>query len=456
MPTAHPRNIWKSSATLLLTIATVLLFTDANIVVNLHNGTQIEMEAYQIFYRGSPTQPLTEPLTSNVTTDPRLSDRHFLLFYQDTPLERLIVEAQQIGCVGVIYASSVNVVGGNLKYRTDDSYIASQVNITVVEVGFVQLGAGLGSELLKSLAAQELISNVTILPDEAENPWVPVISSGWIYVWSISIILFSAANIVLASLQLKKFYAFYGGCTQAIAIYVLIIEIISNTIRILACIDFFGSNYLYPEWLYVFLGELCIPFVIASFLLFTLYWHELMTSASVIVHPFIVKMKIPFFVISGFILAVQLIKTIVRSATLFAGFNLIIAAFYLASFLFIVIFYTITGIKLLKRMHKSKSLGRTTVKLTKSTIKVLISGGIIFIFVVLAILFATGIPFTPIGYVVTWYITYAVVNIASLMNILAFELPSRSSSSSQGTGSLKQTNSVVLEPSSILNPSSAS
>jgi hypothetical protein len=49
-----------------------------------------------------------------------------------------------------------------------------------------------------------------------------------------------------------------------------------------------------------------------------------MTSASVIVHPFIVKMKIPFFVISGFILAVQLIKTIVRSATLFAGFNLII------------------------------------------------------------------------------------------------------------------------------------
>lgn len=64
-------------------------------------------------------------------------------------------------------------------------------------------------------------------------------------------------------------------------------------------------------------------------------------------------------------------------------------------------------------MHKSKSLGRTTVKLTKvtyllvkytdpncankSTIKVLISGGIIFIFVVLAILFATGIPFTPIG-----------------------------------------------------------
>jgi hypothetical protein len=53
MPMAHPRNIWKSSATLLLTIATVLLFTDANIVVNLHNGTQIETEAYQIFYRGT-------------------------------------------------------------------------------------------------------------------------------------------------------------------------------------------------------------------------------------------------------------------------------------------------------------------------------------------------------------------------------------------------------------------
>jgi hypothetical protein len=38
-----------------------------------------------------------------------------------------------------------------------------------------------------------------------------------------------------------------------------------------------------------------------------------MTNASVVVHPFITKMRIPFFAISGFILAVQIVKTVVRN-----------------------------------------------------------------------------------------------------------------------------------------------
>jgi hypothetical protein len=96
--------------------------------------------------------------------------------------------------------------------------------------------------------------------------------------------LFSVDNIIMAVIQLNKFTQFYGGCTESMANWVLSIEIASNLIRIVADLDFFGSNFWYPDWAVIVLGEFCFPFVIASFLLFILYWHELMANESVIVH----------------------------------------------------------------------------------------------------------------------------------------------------------------------------
>ena len=136
-------------------------------------------------------------------------------------------------------------------------------------------------------------------------------------------------------------------------------------------------HLLYPEWFIVTFAELSIPFVAASFLLFPLYWHELMTVCSVIVHPFITKMRIPFFVISGFILLVQIFKAIARNLDLFKHTNIItgnltmkyihvfystnsclLGVFYVVTFIFIAIYYTITGIKLLQRLHKSHKIGK--------------------------------------------------------------------------------------------------
>lgn len=97
----------------------------------------------------------------------------------------------------------------------------------------------------------------------------------------------------------------------------------SYQVRIVAVIDFFGSNFWYPDWAVIMLGELCFPFVISSFLLFILYWHELMTNESIIVHPFIVKMKIPFFVISSFFLVLQVTKNTVQNLTTFTSINIV-------------------------------------------------------------------------------------------------------------------------------------
>lgn len=135
---------------------------------------------------------------------------------------------------------------------------------------------------------------------------------------------------------------------------------------------------MYPEWAVAMLMEMCFPFSLAAYLLFTLYWHEMMTNATVIVHPFITKMKIPFFVLSGLLISLQVIRIIIRSVTtLEFNFNIvtgtverhplipatinpfIVASVYMVVLVGLVIFYAITGGKILKRLSSSKKLGRT-------------------------------------------------------------------------------------------------
>jgi hypothetical protein len=76
------------------------------------------------------------------------------------------------------------------------------------------------------------------------------------------------------------------------------------------------------------LMEFSFPFALAAYLLFTLYWHEMMTNATVIVHPFITKMRIPFFVVSALLVSLQVIRTVIRSVTtLEFNFNIVTGTF---------------------------------------------------------------------------------------------------------------------------------
>ncbi len=85
----------------------------------------------------------------------------------------------------------------------------------------------------------------------------------------------------------------------------------------------FGNNQFYPHWLSTALGELSFPFVLSSLLLFILFWHEMMTSESVVVHPFIHKMRIPFYVVSGVVLALQIVRIVVFSLNVMDGSSFI-------------------------------------------------------------------------------------------------------------------------------------
>eukprot|EP00029_Vermamoeba_vermiformis_P006745 TRINITY_DN2720_c0_g1_i2.p1 TRINITY_DN2720_c0_g1~~TRINITY_DN2720_c0_g1_i2.p1 ORF type:complete len:456 (-),score=20.21 TRINITY_DN2720_c0_g1_i2:47-1243(-) len=378
------------------------------------------MESYQIFYPGSPTEPLTEPITAELTNS--AAEGKFLLWTDDNALEKVIFQAQKAGSIGAITTWKISV-GGYLGYHVNDPSIALQVTIPITEVG-----GSKQRDLLWKLYQNDSIATATILPDTAENPWYVVMSSPWQFVWIAVMVAFSVVNIVLAIIKINQFVRAYGGCKQAIVFFVLPLEIFSNVIRIVASLDMFGNNRLYPYWLTTALGELSFPFVLSSLLLFILFWHEMMTREAVVLHPFIDKMRIPFYAVSGFILALQIVRIIVFALNIMDGSSFITSIVYLVIAVFIVVFYYVTAIKLIKRMQMSKKLGRA-VNLKRSTIKVLINGFLILAFVVLTIVFTMGSESSPAGWVTMWFILFALLNATSMVNIMAFESSTKGSSS---------------------------
>lgn len=152
---------------------------------------------------------------------------------------------------------------------------------------------------------------------------------------------FSLTNIGLGIWKIITFVKYFGGFRTSIALYVLAIEIFSNLskhirisfysysndniiVRFVASIEQHGAFELYPEWAIVMLMEFSFPFALAAYLLFTLYWHEMMTNATVIVHPFITRMRIPFFIVSALLVSLQVIRTVIRSVTtLEFNFNIV-------------------------------------------------------------------------------------------------------------------------------------
>jgi hypothetical protein len=143
--------------------------------------------------------------------------------------------------------------------------------------------------------------------------------------------MFPAANIGLAIWKLCQFYKYYAGCRAAVSTFVLAIEVMSNirkhhnicnhqliinltcTVRLIIMIDPFATHFIFPSEFCISFYRLSFPFACSAFLLITLYWHEMMTSYSLVVHPFVVKMKIPFIVGSSVLLSIQLVQIFLRS-----------------------------------------------------------------------------------------------------------------------------------------------
>jgi membrane glycosyltransferase len=102
-----------------------------------------------------------------------------------------------------------------------------------------------------------------------------------------------------------------------------------------------------------------------------------------------------------------------------------------------MVFYAVTGGKVLKRLQSSKKMGRAG-QLRRTTRRILIGGGFLLFWIIVAILFVSGVAYQPIGIPIVFAVLFGILDVASLMNILAFEVPEAHSSRSGSTASMKR------------------
>jgi hypothetical protein len=346
------------------------------------------LASVEILYVGGIGTRINKPITAEITNSSTITKGKIFVIRNPLAVDELILEAQNNGAIVALYISPTYYVGGYLKWRWNDKENLKKIFIPIFEMAIPE------AKIFLPYFYEDQIESVTFLPNDEPNPWDDTYSSVGYYIWTAFLGLYPAVNIGLAIWKLRVFAMFYGGCTTSIAVFVLSIELFSNALRLLHIVDPLCANFIYSEQVSVAFTRLSMPFALSSFILIILYWHEMMTSSSIIVHPFIIRMKIPFFVLSGTLVAMQLLQLFLRSWSTVDNLQFVTAVLYIAVSLTIVIFHLITGIKLLRRMAESKNIGKA-VALKKTTIRILICAGLLVLFILFATLFATGFAYAP-------------------------------------------------------------
>eukprot|EP00029_Vermamoeba_vermiformis_P011929 TRINITY_DN6735_c0_g1_i1.p1 TRINITY_DN6735_c0_g1~~TRINITY_DN6735_c0_g1_i1.p1 ORF type:complete len:343 (-),score=12.41 TRINITY_DN6735_c0_g1_i1:86-973(-) len=271
------------------------------------------------------------------------------------------------------------------------------------------------------------IVNITMLPNEHENLWQVAYESGWMYVWQISIGLSSVAIIVLASLKIAEFMKFYEKFQISIALVVLSIDIIGAFLRLLYSIDPFQIRGLYSDETNVGLLANSLPLVHIAAILIVFYWYEMMHYTSLQVSTFISRMKIPFFILVGLIVAVHVVRLTLVQVLGLGIINLVNAIWALFVSTSVVVLYAVVGGQLLVRLRRVKQ-GKKVKRLTKITIRILASGFMLLGIVVQLCLFVSVVPtLNPASWITCWWVNGFLYASFSLLNVSAFQVPSSKS-----------------------------
>lgn len=96
-----------------------------------------------------------------------------------------------------------------------------------------------------------------------------------------------------------------------------------SIVRLLYSIDPFQIHGLYSDKTNVALLDNSLPLLHIAAILVVFYWYEMMNNASLEVSTFISRMKIPFFILSGLIVVVHVVRLTLVQVLSLAVVNLV-------------------------------------------------------------------------------------------------------------------------------------
>jgi hypothetical protein len=267
---------------------------------------------------------------------------------------------------------------------------------------------------------------------EDVNPWIKVYAE-WIPPLAWIIIVISATIAIIATYKLTL-HIIRDGIQINVPQLVLFFNIIANLLRFLHLIvDPFGGKHIFLYW-WVQIGmTIPFPFILASALLITLYWHEMIQKIHKM-NSFLNQSFIPFLIISALIFALELATSIARG--LGAVISILIVAdalVYAVIILALLLFFIVTKIRLntvFRTINKSvaatRAHGEKTKRLGIDSNITVATGVFLTIYLIILICIGIGTIFwIPIGfYVMLVGLTVSMAGV-SLLQVLLIKAPYR-------------------------------
>jgi hypothetical protein len=211
-----------------------------------------------------------------------------------------VFELQSQGIIGIVYATPAMEPGQYFCiYNGEDM---SQVRVPITEVSRADT-----APLLDLLLAGE---SVQVTVSSEGNPWTTAIHS--IAVLVVFRILLTTIGFALFCWSFYKLVMFVKiqGFVFNVPQVCLALEIIANLWRLLyTAVDPLSCYFVFGYTVGSFIDTVSVPYGVATFVLISFYWHEMLGS-TVKINPFLRKLLIPFFVITLALIAADLIISI--------------------------------------------------------------------------------------------------------------------------------------------------
>lgn len=193
-----------------------------------------------------------------------------------------------------------------------------------------------------------------------ENTFTTARNSGFMVFWRIFFTLLAGITGALAGAKLIAYWRTVG-LELSVGQVILWLQFFASLFRACyAAIDPIYQGYTLmagyqAHWIY----SIHFPINIITTLLLSLYWKELMDSTKVTVAGFLSKMKIPFFLLSLFVVAIEVACDALRASE---SSSLSVAIFiygaaYIATLLLSSAFFFFTGARVIGRLREASKAG---------------------------------------------------------------------------------------------------
>jgi hypothetical protein len=406
--------------------ASVTILSGAN------NGT--EFVSAQFYKKGDNFDAVFEPITG-ILVDETSSDMNGRIVYMtEGPKSQFwprVLSFIDRGVIGVIHGADYIIPGQD--FCTWNGEDMTLVTIPVAEINAEEFAA-IHTDLI---AGGQVLIQLT----SEGNPWTEaIISIAVLVVFRVFLGGFALSLAIYALYKLILFVRKQGSHFNVPQVC-LALEILSNLWRVVyLVVDPMGCNFVYPASVNSFLDSVSLPYATATFVLVTFYWHEVVTDASIVIYPFLSRLKIPFFVIMFLLIAMDITLSLLGFYLDFSTTTPMTVIYLLITVAFLI-FYIVTLVRVMKRMRMSKEVRGDTGKfrrLSQINTKMILNAVVRFCVIIVAIAFVfPQVNRYPVPQVITTAFLFFIVTLDSLMRLLLFDIASTQTSSKKSTDETK-------------------